>query len=374
MSSNEENSPSDNSGQPSPSSLVVASLPVASISKSSLGFPEHKDLLDTGDAHSIASDAKSSLKFSEHKDPLGDAHSIASDTKPSLRFPVDKDPLGMLAAELELVSLQEESTAASTKPTEASIKSKNYRHSHCTASGHSPAPSVRESIHLTGQPGPLPVENSLSPVPSLGGSTLIASSPDSTRERKGSKSSKRHSGESNIGSSSSTTKSGRKSSGSAPPPEGMPSVTESLSSRAGTTKESSSRTGSTKESSRSQKSRTPSAVEREPVKSRASSIKELFPGTSGSTRESSGSKKDSTRHAPSMSSADVFQQDCTTRAEKVKETLSKTASGHTKKAHKAPDVSSTTAKLAFAIAQSMGGPEMPEGLEKRLKDKKSGKK
>jgi len=48
--------------------------------------------------------------------------------------------------------------------------------------------------------------------------------------------------------------------------------------------------------------------------------------------------------------------------------------GKGRKANKVPNISPATAKVVFAIAQSMGGPDMPEGLEKKLKDKKAGKK
>ncbi|KAF8416459.1 hypothetical protein BGX38DRAFT_1144354 [Terfezia claveryi] len=277
------------------------------------------------------------------------------------------DPLDMVAIQLKLASLEGKSPAASVK----SNTSEHSRVSIC-----SPISSVKESNYLRVQPGPLQfllVENSPSAAHSLAGSI---------KERSGSSPS--------IGTrqpqtmTGSTTELFSISSGSTDssgsPSRRAPSISESLLSNSGTI-----------ESFGAQRSRTPSVAES--LKSSAASIKELFSGTSGSTRESPRSNHAGARRVSSISSADAFRQDCTTRAEKVKEALSRMPSTNTpgkpkhrsdsgnavtspgkKKARKIPDVSPLTAKLVFAVAQSMGGPEMPEGLIEKLEERRSRKK
>ncbi|KAF8426715.1 hypothetical protein EV426DRAFT_702324 [Tirmania nivea] len=122
------------------------------------------------------------------------------------------------------------------------------------------------------------------------------------------------------------------------------------------------------QSSKSWTSRTPSVKDQ--VKLGPSSTKETFSDTFEPTCGPSVSIQNPAPHLDSISSADMFRQDCINRAEIVRQNLSN--SGKEKPyvlKNGTPNVSLRTAKLAFAITQSMGGPEMPEGLEKMLKKK-----
>lgn len=331
----------------------------------------------------------------------------------SLRIP----PLAGHIAPFDAVAAQLEFTTLEVKSTAASIKSKASRPS--TIAESSRTPSVKESIYS--RSGSLQhvfmLENARSSASSLAGSTssrssvkvFFSSSSGPAREINGSAASARNSWSRSMagsikelfsGSSGSTKESGGYSIRNATASEWALSVGEPLHSRSGTIKQSS-----------------------RPQTSRASSIKELFSSTSSvSTKGSSGSKQYPARHGSSISSADEFRRDCTIRAERVREALSRTplasintpseprlqsdsytgtpsirsvsfrgppilvsSSGprssdskkgrsRTGKSDKLPDVSPRTAKFAFAIAQSMGGPEMPKGLEKKLSDKKHSKK